>query len=269
MGVFMMRAGIRRAAVAAALLIGVALVCAGCMVPVEPESSGRTAAESAEARRNIGVDHVVNGRAAFGIRELRHALTLNDQDAMTHLWLGQAYLMKNRIDDALLHAERAVELDPENHEARLNLSVIYIQVGRLGDAIAHADVLVDDPTFASPWRALTNRGWAQIKQNRLTLARESLEEGLEYRPGYWPAVLNLGILESIEGDQLGALKYLQQVIDFEPGSGAEAEAHYRMAEAYVRLGHRERAVHHLETALEVAPHTLWGRKSREYLGMLQ
>ena len=241
MGDEMKRARIRWTVAAAPLWVGVVLAGAGCMTPVEPEQTAKTAAESAETRRNIGVDHVVNGRTAFGIRELRHALLLDDQDTLTHLWLGQAYLMKDHVDEALFHAERAVELDPESHEARLNLSVIYIQVGRLGEAIAHADLLIDDPTFASPWRAYTNRGWALVKQNRLGLARASLQEGLEYRPGYWPAILNLGILESIEGDQLGSLKYLQQVIDFEPGFGAEAEAHYRMAEAYVRLGQRERA----------------------------
>ena len=263
-----MRTQILRTLAGVLLAVGLALLSAGCATIAVPGESTRSTAKAAEARRNIGIDHVVSGRIAFGIRDLRHALELEDQDAMTHLWLGQAYHLRGRMDDALTHAERAVELDPGKHEARLNLSVIYIQRGRWGDAIAQADWLIDDPTFSSPWRALNNRAWAQIKQNQLTVARQSLEEALEFRPRYWPALLNLGILEGVEGDHLGSLRFLQEVIEFGPGSGTEAEAHYRMAEAYVRLGHRERAQYHLKTAIEVSPNGRWGRQSRDYLALL-
>jgi hypothetical protein len=42
-----------------------------------------------------------------------------------------------------------------------------------------------------------------------------------------------------------------------------------MAEAYVALGHRDRAIHHLTVAIEQTPHGRWGRQSREYLLRLQ
>ena len=250
-------------------LAGLVSLTLGCVSVPGANQPKPTPAEAAEASRNVGIDHVVNGRVALGIRDLRHAMTVYPDDALTNMWLGQAYLLKGRLDDSLVHAERAVELDPMSHEARLNLSVIDLHMGRYSEAVSHADLLVDDPTFASPWRALTNRGWAQLKQRQLTLARRSLEEALEYRPRYWPALLNLGILEQIEGDRLASLRYLEAVRELEPGSGAVAEANYRMAEAYVSLGHRERALHHLEEAIEASPHGRWGRQSREYLALLQ
>jgi Tfp pilus assembly protein PilF len=247
----------------------VALLGSGCVTEVMVETSQKTPEEAAMARRNLGVDHVINGRVAFGIRDLRHAISLNEEDALTNMWLGHAYLLKGRDEDALKHAQRSVELDPGKHEARLVLSSIYIETGMYSDAIAEADVLIEDPTFGSPWRAFNNRGWAQLKLNQLPLARASFEEALEYRPNYWIAVLNLGIIEQAEGDCLGALRFFGEVLEVGPGPGAEAEVHYRMAECYVTLGRLERAIYDLEQAVELTPHGRWGRQSRDYLVMLR
>ena len=257
-------------AVLAACVSALALATgAACIHEVPADEIEKTPEQQAEARRNVGIDHVVNGRIAFGVRELRHALLLHEEDALTHLWLGEAYRLKGRTQEALVHGERAVEIDPVNHEARLNLSVIYIDQKRFTEAIAHSEVLIDDPTFPSPWRALTNRGWAQLKLGYLSAARESFMEALEFQGHYWPATLDLGILAQAERDYLESIRYYSEVLELAPGPGPEAEANYRMAEAYVALGHRDRAMHHLSTAIERSPHGRWGRQSREYLLRLQ
>lgn len=240
-----------------------------CITDIPGNEVERTPFEKAESKRNIGVDHVVSGRVAYGLRELRHALLLNPDDALTHLWLGQAYRLKGRESESLAHASRAVEIDPTNHEARLNLSSIYIDVMQYNEAVAHAQLLIDDPTFPSPWRPLTNRGWAQLKQGYLSDARASFEEALEFHGRYWPATLDLGILAQAERDYLESIRYYSEVLKLEPGAGPKAEANYRMAEAYVALGHRDRAIHHLAEAIEQTPHGKWGRQSREYLLRLQ
>jgi hypothetical protein len=48
-----------------------------------------------------------------------------------------------------------------------------------------------------------------------------------------------------------------------------AEASYRLAEIYVSIGKRKRAVGHLMTAVAQAPGDLWGKKSEEYLRLLR
>jgi len=241
----------------------------GCITDIPASEIERTPYEKAESKRNLGIDHVVSGRVAYGLRELQHALLLNPDDSLTHLWLGQAYRLKGREVESLTHATRAVELDPTNHEARLNLSSIYIDHQQYDAAVAHAQMLIDDPTFPSPWRPLTNRGWAQLKQGYLSEARASFEEALEFHGRYWPASLDLGILAQVERDYRESIRYYSEVIRLEPGAGPEAEANYRMAEAYVALGHRDRAIRHLTEAIEQTPHGPWGRQSREYLMRLQ
>ena len=245
------------------------LSATACITDVPSSEMERTPAEKALAKRNLGIDHVANGRVAYGLRELRHALLFDSEDSMTHLWLGQAYRLKGREAESLRHATRAVELDPTNHEGRLNLSAIYIDSKMFAESIAQSQLLIDDPTFPSPWRPLTNRGWAQLKQGYLSDARGSFEEALEFHGRYWPATLDLGILAQAQRDYTESIRYYSEVLEIAPGAGPEAEANYRMAEAYVALGQRDRAIRHLTVAIQHAPHGAWGRQSREYLLRLQ
>ena len=56
---------------------------------------------------------------------------------------------------------------------------------------------------------------------------------------------------------------------YDVSSSAAAEANYRLAEIYVSLGKRDRAVSHLLAAVEGSPNGRWGQKSEEYLKLLR
>jgi tetratricopeptide (TPR) repeat protein len=249
-------------------LFALTALLSGC-VTVTNEAPPPEPGALAESHRNLGIDHVINGRVAFGIRELRDAARLVDDDAVTHLWLGEAYYRRARFEDALLHTERSLELDPENHETSLNLARFYIHFERFDEAIATSTGLADDPTFPSPWRALTNRGWAQLKLRRFSDARASFTEALDFNRYYWPASLNLGILAQAEGQHRQSLGYFATVLEAKAGDRAQAEANYRIAESYVSLGERARAMYHLGIAIEKTPDGRWGKQSQEYLARLQ
>src|SRR6185436_11634764 len=96
--------------------------------------------------------------------------------------------------------------------------------------------LVDDPTFPSPWRALTNRAWAEYKLKRVKEARESLQLAREYRSNYLPAILALAILESDAGRQSEAIHLYQEIIALNPGAAVESEVNYRLGKTYLALG---------------------------------
>lgn len=245
----------------------------GCVTTESPELRKPDPVEQArkqgEARYNLGVDHLNNGRTAAAVRELRASLELRPDDPWAHFAIAEAYRLQGRTDDAVRHLERAMALKPDFHSARLNLSGVYIQRGEFQKAAHLAHGLVDDPTFATPWRAFTNLGWAQYRLGQKEQARESLELAAEYNEKYWPALLNLGILEAEDGRRLEALSLFQRVISLRPGSLAEAEAHYRSAEIFIALGQQQKAVNHLVAAAESKPNGKWGDKSEEYLKLLR
>jgi type IV pilus assembly protein PilF len=248
--------------------LAIAVLASGCA------TGGRLAAEQADAKRarshyDIGSDHVRNGRIELGLREFLAAASLAPRNAEYQHMVGMTYLRKEHYAEAEKHLRRALELAPDYHEARFNLSSLLIGVGRFEEALAEAQRLYDDPTFPGPWRALSNRGWAEYKLDRVAAARETFALARKFSPGYWPALLNLGILESEQGRRPEAIQLFEAVLAQRPGPSAEAEANFRLGEIYVSLGKRGRAVEHLTAAVVKAPSGQWGKRSEETLKLLR
>jgi Tfp pilus assembly protein PilF len=240
----------------------------GCATTQGPEVAEQVERQS-KAKYNMGIDHLENGRTAMALRELLDAEQLTPNDPWVHFALAEAYRRSNRPQDSVRHLERTMLLDPGLQSARLNLSGVYVQMGDYANAARHAQILVDDPTFATPWRALTNLGWSELRMGRIAEARRHLELAIQYSPRYWPALLNLGILEGGEGRRLEAVALFQRVVDLDPGPLATAEAHYRIAETFIALGQQEKAVRHLDAVAGIQPNGQWGAKSEEYLKLLR
>ncbi len=246
------------------------LAGSGCATtgPAEVESQDQLRRQ-ARAKYNLGIDQLSRGNNAMALRELLGAVELQPDDPWSHLAAAEAYRRMDRTEQAISHLERSLVLEPELQSARLNLSGVLIQSGAYTEAEAHARILVDDPTMPAPWRAHNNLGWSLYRQGRVEEAHRHLRLAVEFNEDYWPAMLNLGILEYERGRRLEAISLFQRVLEGEPPSLAAAEANYRLAEAYIALGQQERAVDHLVAAARTKPKGKWGRKSEQYLKLLR
>jgi len=261
-----------RGAAALALAVAGALLLPACSSTSGPSEKQQSLAV---AVRDVGIDHLSQGRTAMAIRKLLDAYDMDPTDPVTHLSLGEAYRRKGMLERAEEELLQAIALSDDttdyNHqETVLNLSALYIQMKRYDDAIAQCRLLIVDPTFSSPWRALTNKGWAELKLGRIEAARRSFEEALDFHPRYAPAHLNLGILEQNERRMLAALRHFQLAVDGnQMPADAVAEANYRMAEIYVSIGKRGKAIEHFNVALDRSPYGQWAAQSRSYLELLR
>ena len=222
-----------------------------------------------QSHHGVAVEHLREGRAALAIRELQAAEQIDPDDPWIQLALAEAFRMRGLNEDAEKRLDRALSIRPEMQPARLNLSALYIQTGRYEEAITAADRLLEDPTFPVPWKALANKGWAQYKLGQAAEARKSLELALEYHPEFWPAQLSLAVVDAEQGRRLEAIEGFERVLKDEPGPLAEAEANYRLAEIYISLGNRGKAVKHLTAATTTEPSGEWGKRSAEYLERLR
>jgi tetratricopeptide (TPR) repeat protein len=252
-------------------LLAAAVVAGACasgggdeVVPIAAADTSR-----ARAHHSVGATHLREGRIALAIRELRAAEQLNPRDKWIQLGLAEAYRRKNLSADAERHLKKALVIDPTFQDARLTLSGLYIQTERYPESIAEAQLLIDDPTFPKPWEALVNKGYALMLLRRRTEARETLDLALEYHDRYWRAHLNLGILDEEEGKRLDAMERFERVLGLGAGPLASAEANYRMAEIYLSLGNRERALEHLVAASSQRPSGAWGKRSEDTLKALR
>jgi Tfp pilus assembly protein PilF len=256
--------------------LGLALLslATGCTAMTSPV--GATPEVSiGQAKRDLGVEYLRNRRTAMAIREFRASLEEDADDAQTHLWLGEAYRRKGLSADAEQHLVDAIALAARNkdarsgQQARLNLSALLSQQGRYEESLEYCEELAADPTVSTPWRPLTNCGWALMRLGRLDEARAHFVEALEFFPRFGPALLNLGTLEARQGHRLAAVKTLERVGEARIGRSGKAEANYRLGELYVSLGRRELAMTRFHSAAESAPNLDWGTQSQAYLDMLR
>lgn len=223
----------------------------------------------AAAHYDLGVDYLSRGNTAMAVRELQTSLGIEEQAPRVHHALAEAFRAIGRLPDAVTHMRRALELDPDFQGARLSYSALLVQMEDYDGALRESQRLLEDPTFPAPWRALTNAGWAEYKLGRVEAARESLRKALAMHGNYWPAQLNLGILEADAGRRAEALDRFSRVLAAKPGPMAEAETNYRMAELYVSLGERDRALSHLSAVLERTPEGEWAARSQSYRSLLK
>ncbi len=258
------------------LVLGLVLpaLSAGCA-----SSGGQSRAETQlETQQNqkrsashyrMGSGYLREGNVAPAIRELRIAEGLNPGDKWTQLALAEAYRLKGLFELAAVHLRKALDVSPGFHQARLSLSAVSIELGHYAEAVQHTKMLVQDPTFPTPWAALTNQGWAYYKLGQLGPATEALELATQYHDGYWRAILNLGIIEAERGNRDVAMRRFERVLELQPGPLATAEANYRIAEIHVGLGNRGLALTHLTAVTSQRPNGPWGKRSEDYLDRLR
>ncbi len=262
-----------------------ALLVLGCLVLATTTGCVTTTPEAlpdpyevteAVAKRDLGVDYLSTRRTGMAIRELTRSLELDDDDPKTHLWLGEAFRRKGQTEVAERYLRDAIELsshrkdDATKQQAQLNLSALLSQLGRYEESLEYCEALAADPTISTPWRPLSNCGWALMKLGRLDEARTRFEQALSFFPRFGPALMNLGILEAKQGHVAAAVRSLEKALaSGRLSASGHAEANYRLGELFVGLGRRDKAVDHFKAAAKIAPDDDWGSQSQAYLDLLR
>jgi tetratricopeptide (TPR) repeat protein len=229
----------------------------------------------AEAHRQLAELRLAKRELELAMREYQKSIELYNRDPEAHFGLSQTYRLKGMLDLAERHLLEALRLDPKHQEARLNLGAVYLEWERWEDAIRENDMLIEDPTFLGRARALVNRGWAHYKSGNAEQAERDFRSALSEGGFNDYAHMNLGILYYSRGEVVESIRELQQVLEIlgrrppQAFGASEAEARFWLARAYVKLGQRQEAIEHLKIAAERGGEGKWGRKSREYLAVLE
>ncbi len=245
------------------------LAVAGCSSVSERESL------MADTHRDLAGVKLAQGEPEAAITEYRRSLALDPDEPDTHMGLAEAYRRKGLLTETEHELREALRLDPQHQEARLALGVTFLQMQRWDDSAAEFQRLVDDPTFIRPSRALVNLGWAHYKSGKLDQAKADFERALQSDRSNYIAHLDLGIVLYDRDNLVEAIQHFEEcvkIVGERPApvfGSAEAEARFRMAQAYVRLNQRERALDALRVAVERGGESEWARKSSDYLKVLQ
>ena len=201
-------------------------------------------AEEAEQFYQKGNALAMQGRMDQAIVHYERALALKPDHAEAHTNLGNALAMQGRMDQAIAHYERALALKPDYAEAHYNLGNTFRAQGRMDQAIAHYQrVVMLRPTFAE---AHYNLGNAFRVQGRTDQAVMHYERALSLRPDNAEIHNNLGLALAMQDQMDQAIAHYERALVLKPDY---AEAHNNVGNAFRAQGKLEQAIFHYERAL--------------------
>ena len=177
-----------------------------------------------------------------------HALAVTERNDMAHFFLGATLFAEGRINEAELHAKRAVEINP-NYAADYDLlGDIQVKQGRIAEACdSYHRVLQLDPRNA---KADYDLGFLLLLQNQPEQAAVHFQSAVRSQPESISAYLGLAQVETMLGRLPQACDHFRKAISLQPKSPA---AHLGLALALEQLGRTDEALASYTTATQLSP----------------
>jgi tetratricopeptide (TPR) repeat protein len=134
------------------------------------------------ASNNLGADLLRKGRVDEAMVHCQKALEINADDARSHNIFGLALVQKGRVDEAISHFQRALEINPGKASAHLNLGLALLQKGRVDEAISqYQDALQINPGYG---QAHNNLGNAFLQKGNVSEAIAHFQRAVQLEPDY-------------------------------------------------------------------------------------
>jgi tetratricopeptide (TPR) repeat protein len=177
-----------------------------------------------------------------------HALACTTDNSTVHLVLGNTFLRKGKVDEAVLQFQQALKISPGYVQVRNNLGNALLQKRRVDEAIVQfQEALKINPNFAE---AHSNLGNALDGEGRVDEAITHYQQALRINPGYAEARNNLGYAFYQKGELDEAIAQLQQALQINP---AFVEALNNLGNALFRRERVDEAIACYQKALAISP----------------
>jgi tetratricopeptide (TPR) repeat protein len=177
-----------------------------------------------------------------------HTLDCTSGNYVAHNNLGNVLLKMNKVDDAMVHFQKALEIKPDFAEAHLNLGIALLQQGHVDEAIVHCrTALRIRPDFAE---AHLNLGIALLQQGHVDEAIAQYQKALQIVPDSAIAHNNLGNALFQKGKVDEAIVHFQKALESQPDN---AKTHNNLGSALFKKGDVDEAIVHFQKALQIKP----------------
>jgi protein O-mannosyl-transferase len=177
-----------------------------------------------------------------------HALALNPRDGLAEFSLGDCFLTRDRVAEAIPHLEKAISILPKYAPAHFQLALALGLEGKVEAAIdQYRKVLsLGSDTLAVRY----NLANALRQQGDVHEAIAQYQAALKIRPDYADADINLANALLENGQMAEAITYYENALKLQP---EKAITHYNLAVAFHRQGRLAEAIAHYREALAIDP----------------
>jgi Tfp pilus assembly protein PilF len=221
-----------------------ALHSAGVVLLVAASLAAQSFNSEAEARFNIGISHIREGRYDMAIETIKQAIKGDPKNAFFHKWLGTAYAAKQKWPEAIEAYRKALVLNPYYVDVKNDLGTALILSGKRDEGKSEFLALFSDPTNPTPEITARNLGQAYLEEKNWGEAanwfKTAITRAKNYSEAYLGAAdafLGMGRLE----DAVSTLEAgLKEVPDDPRINLALGQAYFnagRFSEARARLEH--------------------------------
>ena len=186
-----------------------------------------------------------NAEAIEHFQELAHA---HSDWELPHRTVAKLLLDQNRINDAGVYAEKALQLNPKSSDAHNSMGLIYSRAGNLESAESHFKQAIrldrDSPG------AFNNLGIASAMQGKLDIAEKCFAKAVELDPDFAQAHINLGNVYAGTKQSEKAKKHYEIAIQLDPQN---IEPYNNLGTMYGRLGELQKAIECYQASLRIDP----------------
>ena len=177
-----------------------------------------------------------------------HTLACTPDNYNAHNDLGYDLLQKGRVDEAMVHFQKALQIYPDFAAARYNLGLALFKKDKVDEAIAqYQKVLQIKPDSADVRYDLGN---ALLQKGKVDEAIAQYQTALQIHPDFAEAHNNLGHALCQKGSVDEGITHYQKALQIKPDY---ADAHYNLGVALFRKGRADEAIIHYQKALQINP----------------
>jgi type IV pilus assembly protein PilF len=258
-----------RPALSRSALLGILMLCPGLLACSSSNTvAGQDDQRRSESEYDLGRDAWIRqGNPREGLARTLRALELDDDNAEAHHLAALIYLdlcrspgANCRLDDARIHAERALSLRKDFREARNTLGVVLIHQKRPADAVKVLTPLTADILYTTPENAWGNLGWALLELGKLDEATAALERSVAAQPRFCVGFYRLGLARDRRGMNEGAIEAFTQALEADPRCKMLQDAYLGRARLYARLGRPAPALTDLDECVRLARESPSGKE---------
>ena len=235
----------------------------GCSTPGKLKAK-----DEADLRINIGTAHLKEGNYPAALRELLKAEELDPSNPVTENNLGLVYFLRDRMETAAQHLQKALKLAPKFSDARNNYARVLIELGRYDEAITNLQAVIDDLTYDDPGKAWVNLGLVYFRKKDFPQARQKFAEAIRINRDHCLAQTLYGRSLMEEGRTQTAAAALDNAVVVCRASKYD-EPYYYSGLAYYKLGQTSSAIARMEEIVKLYPHGTYAGKAESMLKLMR
>lgn len=173
--------------------------------------------------------------------EFQEAIRLDPLHKESLNYLGYVSHLFKKYDESISYYKRAIAVSPDYSDAINNLGVVYVDTGEIDKAIDSFQKALANPLYRTPEQAFSNLGYAYYRSGDYESAEKALNNALLRRPSFPRAMYILGLVHVKRDNDHLARKTFIRAIGIDPDY---FDAHWELAELYMREGSRAKALKH-------------------------